>query len=288
MKSVRLQKILKLTIIYTILITGYTSCRHSIKSDFSHIEIILDSTSFEKLVANDYISNILAPSTYDTMLASPLVLSYYLQGETDFIHFNPNRGYFASQRGTAYLIFQSRRPGQGKLLEEQWQRVSNDSLVRYDVTGPDFTLTEVVYNHHDYLSKKQHNNLIPMLSSYSVESYRNWGLGDSVEVGMKQFLSKDSANNSKLYKNIISIDLEITQKELNDLTPVLELMGYRKIDKSFFKNAEPTISYVINNNLDITKVKKLSLQLSEDAGNKSFNYGSMSLRIKKNKAEFSF
>lgn len=279
---------MKSIIVLLFLFLGSAGFSQGVKSDFSHIEIIIDSASFEKLVANDFIRSKLAPFNYDTMMLSPLVLSYYIYGQNNFIHFNPARGYFATQRGTAYLIFQTRRPGQGKLLEQAFRKVAKDSIVLYDFEGPDFTLSEVVYNHHDRISKKKQNNLIPMLSSYSVESYRKWGLGDSAEVSIKQFLARESVKGSKLFESIISIELAITQKELQDLTPVLKLAGYRKERNKFIKNNEPTISYVVNNTLNASKVKKLTLRLSEDNGNKSFNFGKMNLLVKKNTAEFSF
>ena len=269
-------------------LTGTACFCQNIKSEFSHIEIILDSASFEKLVENGFVRANLAPVEYDTMLTSPLVLSYYVLGQDNFIHFNPARGYFATQRGTAYLIFQTKRPGQGKLLEEQWRSVAKDSIVSYEFEGTDFKLTEVVYNHHDRLSKKPANNLIPMLSSYSVETYRKWGLGDSAEVSVRHFLSKDSLDRNKLFKKIISIDLSITQKELQDLQPVLELVGYRKKKSKFIKSGEPTISYVINNQPNEFKVKTLTLMLTQNAGNHNFNFGGANLTIRKNRATFSF
>jgi hypothetical protein len=281
-------KKVKSTILIIFLLGGSACFSQKIKSDFSHIEIIVDSASFEKLVANEFMRSRLAPVNYDTMLPSPLVLSYYLLGHDNFIHFNPSRGYFATQQGTAYLIFQTRRPGQGKLLEQQWRSVAKDSIISYDFEGSDFRLTEIVYNHHDRLSKKPNNNLIPMLSSYSVDSYRKWGLGDSTEVSIRQFLSKDSLDKNKLFEKIIAIDLTLTKKEFQDLIPVLDLAGYRKKKNRFIKADEPTISYLINNKLNEPKVKKLTLKLSGDAGNQNFNFGGMNLKIKKNKAEFSF
>ena len=277
------------TIILHILLIASSACfGQNIKSDFSHIEIILDSASFEKLVANEFVRSKLAPVSYDTMLLSPLVLSYYILGQDNFIHFNPSRGYFATQRGTVYLIFQTRRPGQGKLLERQWRSVAKDSIIAYDFEGPDFKLTEIVYNRHDRLSNKPNNNLIPMLSSYSVESYQKWGLGDSAEVSIRQFLSKDSLDKNKLFERIISIELAITQKELDNLIPVLELAGYRKKTNKFIKPNEPTISYVVNHKLNESKVKKMTIRLMEDAGSKTFNFGGMNLIIKKNRADFIF
>ncbi len=281
-------KNLKSIILILFLFASSACFSQSLKSDFSHVEIILDSASFEKLVANEFIRSQLAPVNYDTMLSSPLVLSYYLLGQDNFIHFNPSRGYFATQKGTAYLIFQTRRPGQGKLLEEQWRKVTKDSIVSYNFAGPDFRLTEIVYNHHDRLNNKPNNNLIPMLSSYSVESYRNWGLGDSAEVSIRQFLAKDSLDRNKLFEKIISIDLSITENELEGLTPMLELVRYRKKANKFVMNNGTTISFSINNELDKPKVKKLTLQLSKDAGSQSFDFGEMNLIIKKNRAAFYF
>jgi len=275
-------------ILIVLLLWSPVCLSQNIKSDFSHVEIILDSASFEKLVANEFIRSRLAPVNYDTMLPSPLVLSYYLLGQDNFIHFNPNRGYFATQLGTAYLIFQTRRPGQGKHLEQKWQSIAKDSIVSYDFEGPDFKLTEIVYDHHDRLSKKTTNNLIPMLSSYSVESYRNWGLGDSAEVSIRRFLSKDSIDKNKLFDRIVSIELSITPKELQDLIPVLELAGYRKEKNRFMKPNEPTLSYLINNKLNEPKVTKLTLKLREDGGNQNFTFGEAKLKIKKTSAEFTF
>ncbi|MBK9271410.1 MAG: hypothetical protein IPM48_07420 [Saprospiraceae bacterium] len=278
---------LKYVFILAMLLTCSVSLGQNIKSDFSHVEIVLDSASFEKLVANDFIKNKLASCIYDTMLLSPLVLSYYINGQNNFIHFNPSRGYFATQRGTAYLIFQTRRPGQGKLLEQQWRMVAKDSIVSYDFVGSDFTLTEIVYNHHDRLSNKLDNHLIPMLSSYSVESFRKWGLGDSVEVSVKQFLSSSISKN-KLFEKIVSIELAISQKELRDLIPVLELVGYRKKKNKFIKPNEPTISYIISNQLNEPKIKKLTLVLTEDVGNQNFDFGGVIFTIVKNRAQFIF
>jgi hypothetical protein len=279
---------IKLLIVVLVLLTSTAGFSQHAKSVFSHIEIIIDSASFEKLVANDFIRSSLAPFTYDTMMVSPLVLSYYLYGQNNFIHFNPARGYFETQRGTGYLIFQSLTPGQGKLLEQAFRKVANDSIVSYDFEGPDFTLTEIIYQQHSSLRKKQQNNLIPMLSSYSVKSYQKFGYGDSVEVGMQQFLAREFVKGKKLFDGITSIELEITEKELLDLAPVLELAGYRKEKNIFIKKNEPTISYVVSTKFNASKVRKLTLLLSEDAGSKSFNFGKMNLLVDGKSAVFSF
>jgi hypothetical protein len=73
-----------------------------------------------------------------------------------------------------------------------------------------------------------------------------------------------------------------------DLIPVLQLAGYQKKKNTFIKSNEPTISYVINNNLNTSKVEKLTFSLAEDAGKKSFNFGNIKLKINKKRGEFSF
>jgi hypothetical protein len=114
------------------------------------------------------------------------------------------------------------------------------------------------------------------------------GLGDLAEVSIRQFLSKDSIDNTKLFEKIILIDLAITQKELQDLTPVLELAGYSKRKNQFVKPGEPSISYVINNMLNEPKVRKLTLRLSDNAGKQNFNFGTVNLKVSKKTAVFSF
>src|SRR6478736_3246493 len=118
----------KRLIIILFLASSFISVSQTPKSDFSHIEIIIDSADFQNMIKNSFIKDSLGSCAYDTLQKSPLLISYYINGLENFIHFNPNKGRFASQRGTAYLIFQSRRPGQGKELEEQWKSVSADSL----------------------------------------------------------------------------------------------------------------------------------------------------------------
>lgn len=272
-----------------ILLMSYSSviCQTT-KSDFSHIEIITDSATFEKLITNKFIRDTLGECVYDTMMASPLVLSFYINGKESFIHFNPNRGYFANQRGTAYIIFQSRRPGQGKLLEKEWRNVATDTLLSYDFKAPDFTLTEIIYKHHSNPGKKPNNNLIPMLSSYSVETYKKWGFGDSAEVSMKQFQNTHAKQGGRLFENIISVQLSISQKELIDLGSMLQVAGYKRDNNKFIKPGQPEIIFSLNNIHNTPKVEKLTLELSKDIGIKNFEIGTMVLSVRNKIAEFQF
>jgi len=275
----------KLSIIILFLVSSFISVSQTPKSDFSHIEVIIDSVDFQNMIKNNFIKDSLGSCSYDTLQKSPLVISYYINGLENFIHFNPNKGHFASQRGTTYLIFQSRRPGQGKELEAQWKSVTDDSLKSYNFKGPDFLLTEIVLKKHWDISGSKINHLIPMLSSYSVATYKKWGLGDSSEVSMKDFLAGDS---SKLFSKILSIKLSITNNELNSLASMLKGTGYEMAGSKFVKQGQPEISFTINKRENEFKVKEIVLQLNKPSDSRVLDFGNIIIDIAKDKAKFVF
>jgi hypothetical protein len=251
------------------------------KSDFSHIEIIVDSSDFQKLISNSFIRDSLGMCTYDTMQSSHMVISYYIMGRENFLHFNPNKGYFATQSGSAYIIFQSRRPGQGKLLEQSLKSVSGDSVISYEIKNPDFTLTEIIFENHRNLHKSNNNNLIPMLSSYSVETYKKWGLGDSADVNMREFIGGDSSSAKKYFTKILSVKLSITKDELDKLGLVLQVAGYERRKDKFVKFGEPELFFTINNKMEEFKINEIEILLNEDLGSRTLNFGKTLLVIER-------
>lgn len=283
-----MSKILNLPIVLLVLSFNIGGICQSQESDFSHIEIIIDSTDFNKIMSDSFIRESLGQTAYDTLQPSPLVLSYFINGLENFIHFNPNKGFFKSQRGSAYLIFQTRRPGQGKLLEQSWKKFTKDSLKLYDYKHPDFTLTEIIFKKHYNLQKSNTSNLIPMLSSYSVESYKKWGLGDSTEVSIKDFIGLDTIKSKKFFTKIESVHLSITQKELTELESMLNVVGYEKKKDKFIKSGQPEIIFAIDNKLNGCKVTELELVLNDSSDTKYLDFGNTSLQIKDNKASFQF
>ena len=252
---------------------------------FSHVMIILDSADFDKLVLNRFVNKQLGACSYDTLQSSPLVISYYINGKNHFLHFTPNKGYFANLKGTAYLIFQTLRPGQGNLVESAWEKLANDSLVKYDYTHPDFTLTEIIFREHIGLSKKPGSHLIPMHSSYSVESYKRWGFGDSVEVSMPQFIKSDS---SIYFNKILSLQISITPKELDMLSSALFVAGYSQDMNRFYKAGEPDIIYNIDKSEGKNKLTEMVLQLDNYEGQEKFDFGNVELILDHGKALFKF
>lgn len=281
---------MKISIILFVLIfivCGYCSKGQSTSSIFSHIEIIVDSTDFDMLVSNPFIRDTFGMVSYDTMQKSPLAIGYYINGWENFINFNPNKGYFASQRGSVYLIFQSHRPGQGKLLERELKSLTKDSITAYDFNAPSFKLTEIIFSKHYNLQNSNQNHVIPMLSSYSVESYKNWGLGDSSEVDMKSFIGLDP-NQKKLFSKIISIDILVTENELNALESVMKVVGYRKNKKVFKKKNQPDIRYSIASINNEYKIRKFKVSLIRKVSATTLQFGQLSLRLKGKVATFIF
>lgn len=258
------------------------------KSVFSHIEIVIDSADFKKLASASFIRDSLGLVSYDTMQASPLAIGYYINGLENFINFNPNIGYFATQRGSVYLIFQSLQPGQGKNLENNLRSFTSDSIISYDFKNPSFTLTEIIFRNHYKLQESKSNHIIPMLSSYSSDSYRRWGFGDSSDVDMKTFIGLDTVNNKRLFTKIKSVSISVNKDELNKLESMMKVAGYVKQNKSFVREGQPTIFFTPDNKKKKSKIQKLTLDLNKEIRPINFQFGEVTLRLKGKEAIFSF
>jgi hypothetical protein len=135
-----------------------------------------------------------------------------------------------------------------------------------------------------YFEKYDHS-FIPMLSSYSVATYKKWGLGDSSEVSMKDFLGGDS---SKLFNKILSVKLSITKIELTSLTSMLKVVGYERIGNKFVKQGQPEITFTISKRENEFKVKEFVLQLNKLSSSKVLDLGAISIDIAKDQAKFIF
>jgi hypothetical protein len=278
----------ELTVIFSFLLLSFVAFSQIPKSDFSHIQITIDSADFEKVIASSFIRDSLGTSWYDTMHKTPPEFSLYINGQENFLRFTRNKGLFGTQKGTAYLIFQTRWPGQGKQLEQSWKSITTDSLISYDFKGSHFTLTEIISKSHENIHKSKTNHLIPMLSSYSVETYKKWGLGDSSEVSMKQFLSEDTSEAKRLFNKILSVRLSITKSEFTTLASMLQVTGYKMKRNKFVKTGQPEILFAINKKENEFKIKELVLLLSRPTSSKKIAFGNLLLLTKNSKAKFLF
>ena len=241
-------------------------------SDFSHLMPIIDSAAFDIMRQDPFLTNTFSFAESDTMMSS--VYSLYLWGKNHFLHFSPNKGYFKNQPGTAYIIFQSKKPGVGDALKQAWLKQTKDSLISYDFKGPDFVLTEIIGARHGSIGKTASNHLIPMLSSYSAATYKNWGLPDTAESNMSDFIQKvDKKVATKLFERIQSVDLIVTNAELELLRSMLLMNGYNQDLKAFTKAGEPTINYTVDEKPGKSKVQKINILLSEEVPEKIISLG---------------
>jgi hypothetical protein len=233
-------------------------------SVFSHIEVVIDSNTFEALIKDTFITKYLGFAMQDTMKTTHPVYSLYLWGHENFLHFNPDKGWFNKQFGSAYVIFQSTIPGIGKALEAAWKQNTNDTLMSYDFKGPDFVLTEIIFKEPGWIFKSKTNHLVPMLSSYSVPTYKKWNLPDTSETGMTDFINSMGMPEIKnrIFKKISSLSLSITKKEVAQLSSMLTTIGYKKRGKMFYKQGQPNIRFVLSQTEGNSKVQSIELLLT--------------------------
>ncbi len=249
-----------------------TSVQQIPASVFSHLMPIIDSTAFEIMRQDPFLTDTFAFAQNDTMGS---VYSLYLWGKNQFLHFSPNKGHFKDQLGTAFIIFQSKKPGVGEALKQVWQMHTKDSLISYDITVPDFmVLTEIIAERHGSIRKTETNHLIPMLSSYSAETYKNWGLSDIKESNMSDFTTMvDKSVNNKMFDRIDSVDLIVTNAELELLKSMLLMNGFKQHLQGFTKAGEPSINYSVDEQSWKLKVKKIKILLSEETPARIINLG---------------
>ncbi len=260
-------------------------------SVFSHIEVVIDSNTFKALIKDTFITRYLGFAMQDTMVSSTPVYSLYLWGHENFLHFNPDKGWFEKQFGSAYVIFQSTKPGTGKALEAAWKQNTKDTLISYDFKGPGFILTEIIFKEHRRLSESKTNHLVPMLSSYSADTYKKWGLPDISESGMTDFINSTGITEIKnrVFKKISSLSVSITQKEAEQLSSMLTTVGYKKRGKMFYKQGQPDIRFVLSQTESNSKVQSIELLLTTPVKKRTIVVDSkMRLEVNEMKAVFFF
>ncbi len=260
-------------------------------SVFSHIEVVIDSNTFKALIKDTFITRYLGYAEQNTMESTYPVYSLYLWGHENFLHFNPDKGFFNKQFGSAYVIFQSTKPGTGKALEAAWKQNTNDTLMSYDFKGPDFLLTEIIFKDPGWIYKSKTNHLVPMLSSYSVETYKKKNLPDRSETGMAEFINSMGIKEIKkrIFKKILSLSLSITKKEAEQLSSMLTTVGYKKRGEKFYKQGQPDIRFVLSQTEGSSKVRSIELLLTTPVKKRTIVVDrKMRLEVNEMKAVFFF
>ena len=248
-------------------------------SDLGHIDLVLDSAAFHAVLQDSFFRQEFSSLFQDTTMYSKPSYDIYLTGQEAFLHISLAKEYWADKAGSGVMIFQTRKPGMDDSLRQAWKQFYSDSLVHHTFKGGDFELGEIMPYRKRDSSKPVQPNFTPILTSYSTQAYKNWGFNDSVitnGLSMKEFMSSwDQHTQSKLFKKIKSLHVQLTKQEYAETESALLAMGYKKEENSFVHAYNPSIFYTITEKNVVPKYSKIEIELAEPVDDKNIQLGNM-------------
>jgi hypothetical protein len=154
------------------------------------------------------------------------------------LHFLPDKGFYKNRLGAVVLAHNSFTWKETDIILNHLQSFTKDSL--YDRpyrSGRENTAHITIYeNLADSLSLLK---FIPQLQKFSKENYLSWGYteadlenGISQKRDMQDYVGKETAD--KLFKNIQSIKVTISENELKKILPLMKGFGYSRKGNKFF------------------------------------------------------
>jgi hypothetical protein len=261
-------------------------------SDLGHIDLILDSAAYFSVMNDNFLTNEFAFFFKDTVTyGGKPSYDLYLGGQQNFLHISLAKGYWQDKSGSGVLTFQTRRPDQKDSLYLTWKQYYSDSLFSHMYNGPDFNLGEVMVYEKKDSSKPPDPVFFSNLTSYSSQSYKNWGFGDSDVINgisMSRFMANwDSSVKQKLFKKINALHVQITQDEFKDLSSALKTVGYTEGDGKFIHEFNPPVYYRIGKNNAVPKYTLIDVELSKPVTDTTYSIGTAyQVEIKGNQLKF--
>jgi hypothetical protein len=263
----------------------FTSCKEKNKTfsapvaDLGHLDLVLDSAAFHAILQDSFLVNEFAVVSQDTTKYAKPSYDIYLLGSEAFLHISLAKEYWKNKEGSGVMIFQTKRPGKHDSLLLAWKQFYKDSLNATSFKGGDFNTDEVLpYRKKDSL-KPVEPNFTPILMSYSMLGYKNWGFSDSIithGLSMKEFMrSWDSSSQVKLFRKIKSLHVQVTKQEFAEMESALYAMGYVHNDDHFVHDVHPKIHYTITEKNIIPKYKQIEIELSKSTGERTLQLGTM-------------
>lgn len=114
-------------------------------SDLGHIDVILDSATWNAIKNDSFIQNEFGVLNVDTAYyGDKPSYDLYVLGHLNFLHLSLAKGFWNNQQGAGVLVFQSQKPGQKEPLLNSWEQFYKDSLFIHSFKGSDFTLDEIM------------------------------------------------------------------------------------------------------------------------------------------------
>lgn len=236
-------------------------------SEMGHIDLVLDSLAFHDVLQDTFLTEIFSVSSQDTTMYSKPSYDLYLLGQETFLHFSLAKEFWDKMEGSGVLVFQSINPGMGDSLLQAWQTHHADSLYFHTYKGSDFQLEEIMPNRKINPEESKQANFTPILTSYTKESYLNWGFTEDElkqGVSMRQFMkSWDTTTVNKPFKKINALAVQVLPQELVELESALITLGYTKGTESFTHQIHPEIYYSIFESSPFTRYTKIEIELDD-------------------------
>jgi len=275
---------LVLTFFAVISISGCGSEKEKIPvptSFLGHVDIILDTTTIRQMAEDEFMMKTFGISSFDTLIMNnQKSYDMFMIGRENFLHFSQAREYYRNQQGGVSLIFQSKKPEMKDSLMNTWKKFTDFALDVNVSSGTGFTLYEIMPLYS--LTNATHPRVMPILTTYSTESYRTWGFTDSIAsgVGMKTFLS-GYGSSAVLFDKIAEVHLNATSKELELLKSGLFAAGYEEEGTKFELPGSATVFAAVNENENLNRLVSIKFVLSKKLSEpyeKTFNRLRVSLQ----------
>jgi hypothetical protein len=231
-------------------------------SFLGHVDIILDTTTIRQIAEDEFMMKTFGISNFDTLtLNNQKSYDMFLIGRENFLHFSQAREFYQNQQGGVNLIFQSKKPDMKDSLMNTWKKFTDFALDVNISSGTGFTLYEIMPLYS--MTNVAHPRVMPVLSTYSTESYRTMGFADSLStgVGMRTFLS-GWGSSAVLFDKITEVHLNATSKELEVLKSGLFAAGYTEDGSEYELPGSATVFVTVNENENLNRLVSLKFALS--------------------------
>lgn len=250
-------------------------------SDLGHIDVIIDSITWNAIKNDSFIQNefgILSEGTeyYEGKPSYDL----YVLGHLNFLHLSLAKGFWNNQRGGGVLIFQTQKPGQKEPLLNSWKQFYKDSLYVHTFKGSDFTLDEIMVWYKSDTTKLKEANIFANLTTYSEDAYKNWGITDSIVnagLAMKQFMESwgEEPLKSRLFNSITELYMIINKQEFIEIRSALLSVGYNENKNNFTHVSNPSIYITISEEKGKSKYSKVKFKLNRSIAEKEIVFSPM-------------
>ena len=228
--------------ILTSSLRGLSQSSHNLPTfQLNHIDICIDSVSFNAILKNDFLRDSFA---FVKVFTDSTGSEIMLLGKEFFIHLLPDKGFYENRLGATLLVHHSFQKQETKSLMEYLQSFTTDSLYNRPYTSK---MNIDYINVYENLEKKDSLlKFIPILQNWSTNDYLSWGYvhqdlqnGITQKKFMADYVGKETE--SKLFKNVETITVAVTKSEKGKMSVLLNAYGYKRKGSTYFLTGNPTV-----------------------------------------------